>query len=320
MARRIIDLLQLVGGDTEEEVALAVDRWKERIRDHMRSMTGFRLTDASGKKKQTVVPITLEPGLPAPLQELGESELSNDDRWAIELIGAWNHRIDALAQASRTFPQLISELGKIESWIPKADRYGKIISDLHLMTLDLQRHAQLAKLLRRLMEIEDDILGAYFYNERHALFGVEAYKTKIELYWLVIGSLARLIGASVEGLTVVVLCHEFAHAFSHVGKDIDGKTWSSSFAAAPKYIKEGIAQFYTERVMQKLKEQGYPELLKAYETMLQHQQGPYKCHTEWSKYSPEVMRNTLLKVRRSSTSWNFKDFTAALNTTAGTLQ
>ena len=319
MARRIIDLLELVGGDAEEEVSLAVDRWKERIRDGVRSMTGFRLTEPSGKRKQTVVPLIVVPGLPALLQELVESRLPDDDMWAIELIGAWRHRIQDLARASKTFPVLIDELEKLESWAAKARRYRGILEELDLMASELQRQAQLAQLTQKLMSIEEDILGAYFYSERAGLFGSEPYKTRIELYWLVIGSLARLIGTSVEGLTVVVLCHEFAHAFSHVGKDIDGKTWRSSFASAHKYTKEGVAQFYTGRVMKKLAEQGYPELLAAYETLLQHQQGPYKCHLEWAEYSPEVMREALLQARRSPKSWEFEIFTTALSTSAGAL-
>jgi hypothetical protein len=129
----------------------------------------------------------------------------------------------------------------------------------------------------------------------------------------VIGALARLIGVSVESLTVVVLCHELAHAFSHVGRDIDGKTWSSSFASAHKYTKEGVAQYYTERVVHKLKEQGYPEMFTAYEALLGHQQGPYKCHTAWASYSPEVMREALLNVRRSPAPSEFNVFTGMLS-------
>lgn len=61
-------------------------------------------------------------------------------------------------------------------------------------------------------EIEKDALGAYFYEIPH-----------IELYWIPIVLIAEAIGASIEDITIIVLIHELAHAYTHVGMDIGGR-------------------------------------------------------------------------------------------------
>ena len=67
-----------------------------------------------------------------------------------------------------------------------------------------------------------DILGAYF-------FRVPA----ISVYWMVIGIMSGVLGVSVEALTIVVATHELAHAYSHLGRDIDGGRWETeAFARA----------------------------------------------------------------------------------------
>jgi hypothetical protein len=57
------------------------------------------------------------------------------------------------------------------------------------------------------------------------------------------------MGCTVEDLTVVVLTHELAHAYTQLGADIEGRRWpAAAFAAAESGLKEGLAQYYTDRV------------------------------------------------------------------------
>jgi hypothetical protein len=62
----------------------------------------------------------------------------------------------------------------------------------------------------------------------------------------VIGITARALGVSPDALTIVVLAHELAHAYAHLGRDIDNERWETEqFAKSDIDIVEGLAQFYT---------------------------------------------------------------------------
>src|SRR4029077_10395808 len=49
------------------------------------------------------------------------------------------------------------------------------------------------------------------------------------------------LGCDVEDLTVVVLTHELAHAYTQLGADIEGRRW-----AAPLFAKAEIALFHRQ--------------------------------------------------------------------------
>jgi len=119
------------------------------------------------------------------------------------------------------------------------------------------------------------------------------------MYWGVIGLVSEWMGCTVEDLTIVMLAHELAHAYTQLGADIAGQRWSSSdFAAAESELKEGLAQYYTDRVLRRL-ERRYGGALKAYEDMLPGQPEAYRTHESWvSDYSPEAVRRAMLEVRR----------------------
>jgi hypothetical protein len=103
---------------------------------------------------------------------------------------------------------------------------------------------------------------------------------------MVIGIMSGVLGVSVEALTVVVLAHELAHAYSHLGRDIDSGRWDTeAFARAEMPIAEGIAQFYTEAVCRKFEER-FPAAGQAYRGLLEFQPGPYRVHEKWA--DPEI--------------------------------
>ena len=65
--------------------------------------------------------------------------------------------------------------------------------------------------------------------------------------------MAGVVGATVEALTVVVAAHELSHAYTHLGRDIDGRCWDTeAFAHAETGMVEGLAQFYTALICDKL--------------------------------------------------------------------
>jgi hypothetical protein len=106
----------------------------------------------------------------------------------------------------------------------------------------LLRRLRRLDFIERIRAIQEDVLGAYFFR-----------LPEVRLYWMVVGFMAGVLGVPVEALTLVVAAHELAHAYTHLGRDIDGERWKTeSFAAANLAITEGLAQFYTKVICKKL--------------------------------------------------------------------
>lgn len=124
-------------------------------------------------------------------------------------------------------------------------------------------------------------------------------KASIHIYWGVVGLVSEWMGCSVEDLGIVVLTHELAHAYTQLGADIEGRRWPAwNFADAEPGLKEGLAQYYTDRVLNRLKNR-YAGAVRVYETMLPNQPEEYKAHLPWVKeFSPESVRHAMLEVRR----------------------
>ena len=155
--------------------------------------------------------------------------------------------------------------------------------------------------LRGILEVREDILGVYRY-ELEGLLGDdrEPNRARIELYWCVIGLVAVGLGCRVEDLTIVVLAHELGHAYTQVGADIQGRRWlASAFRNADVELKEGLAQYLCERVLQ-LVEHHYPDAQAAFERLLEKQSFPYQAHRRWAgSNAPEAIRAAMLEVRRN---------------------
>ena len=153
------------------------------------------------------------------------------------------------------------------------------------------------------------MLGAYFAPQR-TWYDVKL--PHIELYWAVIGLVAPLIGASAASLTVVVLAHELAHAFTQVGADIEGYRWElESFHAAERPLKEGIAQYYTALACDRLTRVA-PGAQAAYEALLPKQPDAYRVHVPWlEEHREEEVRLALVQARRSDVT-KAADFGALL--------
>ena len=115
-------------------------------------------------------------------------------------------------------------------------------------------------------------------EEEYLVTKEESLDASIELYWGVIGICAADLNVSVEGLALKVLAHEWGHAYTHVGLDIDGTRWpSDGFSETDKAVKEGLAQFCALKVVEDLK-WGFPEGLDAYNAILPRQPKIYRTH------------------------------------------
>jgi hypothetical protein len=96
-------------------------------------------------------------------------------------------------------------------------------------------------------------------------------RATIRLYWAVNGLVAEWIGCLPEDLAVVVLTPELAHAYTQLGADTEGRRWpAENFARCELALTEGLAQYYTHRVLHRLR-QRYDGALRVYRAMLKQQ-------------------------------------------------
>src|SRR5262249_62058745 len=87
--------------------------------------------------------------------------------------------------------------------------------------------------------------------------------------------------------------------YARLGGDTAGRRWAShSCAETARALKEGLAQYYTARVCQRLTPQ-LPGCRAVYETLLPHQPHAYQAHLPWlADCTPEEVRYAMLAVRR----------------------
>jgi hypothetical protein len=309
----IKQLIEQAGGTAKESVETAKTRYLEQVRGVLRDLTRLKFSDRQGVESQhTSVPIRVVAGLPQPLESMASEELPSGERWGIETIGLWAQDIKSLHGVAERLKPLIATLGQVPEWKDRANDYTHKLHGATMLAEDLGEYAAKAELLKRITQINQDILGVYMPTAR-----LIPDKGQIELYWVVIGAVARLLGVDAEALTVVVMAHELAHAYTHLGLDSNSNRWEDGFWECNRGILEGLAQYYTHMTATALKEErGYDRVWDAYDqlTQLQKTNGTkiYVNHLDWVKtISPEVMRQGLLDLRRGHIPphfGNFEDF------------
>ena len=247
----------------KDRVQRALKQWNLILRDYMRNEMALRLT--IGEEAQSV-PVHIQDGLPKPFRMIVEG--FEPEVWRMLL------NLPLLDTSNNGLQFVKSHFSFISDWksfcacptdINELDNVHKLLSQLvkELKELDV---------FKRIKNIRTDVLGAYFFRI-----------PSISLYWMVIGLMAGILGVSVEALTIVVTAHELSHAYSHLGRDIDGENWDTeNFAGSDIRIVEGLAQFYTSVVCNKLKPR-MPAALDAYDKLLKHQSEPYRVHEGWWK-------------------------------------
>jgi len=308
------DLVEKLPSDTEDRVRRAKERFNERIREALRRETRLSLYRGTGDgrtKPDDAVQISIfvEAGLPEALLPTDKQTIEDKYRLAI-LLGPHRERLTALRDSGKSV---------VEYLLPVLRKDGKELLDgreIHLTTASDYADHLLEKLnefqlTNFILEVNEDVLGGYRYRVHK---GYDDPKPRIQLYWGVIGLVAQDLGITLEDLTGVVLAHELSHAYSHVGSDADDHCWATDlFAVSDHELKEGLAQYYTMRVCQRI-EKLHPTLLKAFEKLLLHQPPAYRTHAEWENATAERVRLAMLETRRTHVHGTLKEFKARLLT------
>jgi hypothetical protein len=244
------------------------------------------------------VRISVLPGLP---EALYKKPLPPEFALAV-LLAPWRGLLTDLRNSSeRTLKELIPQIVRAPGGIELMEDLPGSLEPVTELARRLLAEAGKFDLLKWMLEVNEDILGIYRYSPmsgRRLRSGMEG---EIELYWGVIGLVSRLLGCTVEALTLVVLAHELGHAYTHLGFDIDGERWTNEdFAKSERGLKEGLAQYYTARVCAAFKKFD-PAFESAYEALLKGQPEDYQTHVPWLKdQKPEEVRLSMLETRRQS--------------------
>ena len=239
------------------------------------------------------VPIKVLPGLPEAL----ESFSFPDDIEHILLIGANRSHLEKIVHSSVDLLELRQQL---EPFPIEQDVTADEIESISAWAKNLLGLIDNSAPIKKILSVNKDILGVYRYWPYHNMHDDRIpNKAIIEIYWGIIGFVAKCLGCSVEDMTCVVLAHELAHAYTQLGADIDGRRWNSSdFSETEPALQEGLAQYYTERVLKRLKTD-IPGAYDAYTELLEHQPKNYHTHVSWViNFSPETVRRAMIETRR----------------------
>jgi hypothetical protein len=234
----------------------AFSQWNNILRDYLRNETGLRLSVGDDKR---ALPVRIDDGLPLPFQSVLE-DFPEPALWNLQL------NSEAFAVGASGLEAIELNFEFIETSIEKLPASVEEIRHSRELLVLLNDWLKKLGLLKRIGAIHEDILGAYFFRV-----------PEIRLYWMVIGLISRTLGVSAEALTIVVAAHELAHAYTHIGRDIDGIRWETeAFAATELKIAEGLAQFYTAAVCTSLSDR-FPAAKIAYEALLPCNRGLIPC-------------------------------------------
>lgn len=142
----------------------------------------------------------------------------------------------------------------------------------------------------------DNLLGAYFPS-----------RVEVVLYPRMISYAADTLRLDEDALSTVVYIHETVHAFSHIGRDHDGRSWSDFSLPMsdqpdfePSRPHEAIAQYYTYKLLEFLND---GRLLQTFLTLEQNAPAVYRVWRSTESYSLEEMRKILIEYRKRASEW-----------------
>lgn len=302
---KAIDLINSLPADTKEKVEDAWKKYNLFLRETIRSETRLSLysgrdngvPEKRDKQTTTKIPIKMDIAYPRQLEALEIPE---------------EFKLAALLSPIR--PDLIKlkeSAGEVISFIVEYQDNPHILNycggaicyagDEANELLNITEHYDFAK---EILQIDNNILGHYRFTPKSMYEeNFSSGEASISLYWGVIGLIAKTLGVDIHALTAVVLAHELAHAYTHLGYDINGHRWNDeSWRFSEPALIEGLAQYYTERTMFKL-QQMIPRGYEAYLKLLEKQPRDYQTHKRWitqMKADPEAIRLTLISLRRGA--------------------
>jgi hypothetical protein len=262
----------LVPADASVRVSRAVKQWNLMIREHIRNETGLRLAAGEGR---SAIPVRVTDGFPERMASL-INHYPDPLFWRLVL------GLPALQGMTRGLTVLLNGWQDFETWehLPRFAKRGRRSMERTLrIGKALEGMAAAKNLQKDLRGINEDILGMYSYG------GIQ--NPTVDIFWMPIAMVSAMLGVQIEDLALVTLIHELSHGYTHIGHDIDGRSWDDpAFGKSELAVKEGLAQFYTEVISERIRGRS-PGVNEAYDRLLALQGGAYRAHLDWLKGSPQ---------------------------------
>ncbi|GMV88488.1 MAG: hypothetical protein AMXMBFR81_14190 [Chthonomonas sp.] len=290
----------------EGEVRRTRDRMSLRIRELLAQETGLTLSPVRhsrgwSERRNGSISVYVERGLP---REFEESELP-EDFWLACRAAMHRPALERLCHAvpsaqaaleiysSRSSASVRCEPGLFESLCVNGSEENEAFEASKATAEAILKWIESFRPIAELLAADNDVFGLY--SCRSEAGQVVAH---IKLFWQPIAFVASALGVSVEAMTTVVLTHELAHAYTHLGEDTDGEAWSfNGFWASETSLIEGLAQYYTHLVCSRTDER-FMEANRAFQALLPCQPDAYKSHVPWvDGFKPENVREAMRRTR-----------------------
>ncbi len=272
----------------KNEVIRAKDKYNLKVRGVIAEKTGISLAFKTKDIDTKTIDITDKASIPIKVVDLVPLSLlelfEKFDETHIEMLLHYKNmersvnELEYQIQKYPTFIQYHEELISVEELKRSINHLRKLMKEVDDCGI-----------LEAIRNLGPDLLGAYFLNDN-----------RVELYWLSIGLCNILYDLPIEDFTLVVLIHELAHGYTHIGFDKDGNNWDTDdFSHSDLKIVEGFAQFYTEMLCRDY----FDQATKAFNVLLTEQSTEYTEYKNWFREKEadtyEKARRILLKTRKS---------------------
>jgi hypothetical protein len=167
-------------------------------------------------------------------------------------------------------------------------------------------------------DIIDDVLGVYIYQYHYHNFPTDPITANIQIFCDTIeedvhshiNTLRHSVVRNIDEedfqriLTEIVIVHEFAHAYHHIGFDMDSK-YCKNFSDLVRNFKEGYANYFTRKYCD---QQNDPNLYKFVFETCTSQSGPYSIYKKWLNYTYECFRLANQSMRKDKIKITENDF------------
>lgn len=265
----------------QEIFELAKTKWNHSIREFHRDATGLKLSRSISLGRGATIQIRFLP---------------DEDNQFIQLIDEHFPELDFLEYTKMR--GLYDSMSETNQYFLREEEKGRLFFPLFnycIKYLDKYNVKKLHSFLFAEMGKSRDVLGAYYFKD-----------SKIELYYVPLIIFSQIHRISLEHLIVIVLAHELAHAYHHIGYDTDGYQWKE-MEKTELEIVEGLAQFYTALYVEE-QEIIYPGLKVAYLKLLGFQSGPYRVHETWLSHAKKEHVKHAFNVTRRNGIKTYPEF------------
>lgn len=253
------------------------NNWNLPIRNFYKKIMGVTLMGEENSRRQEIK-IAIKPIANERIITRIENDFSDLDFERIQKIQSF---LSASKNALCYFAETPGRYDALEDLI---DFSEAILKDFELEAFNKQ-------LLDLLCYGNPDIFGSYTGS------GHDNTNGNIELYIIPCVLFCELNHLDLSAFITIVLAHELAHGYNHLGIDKDNYYWEN-FWRTESALAEGLAQYYTSQFIEKHQIKN-PRGMEIFELLLKYQNSDYTSFQTWSA-TPEKIYAAFIETRRNN--------------------